>query len=342
MTSAPALVPRPLARARPLVEPALREAVDRLHPWLARIVGYSFGWCAADGSPSATPGGKGIRCALALLAAEAAGGAARDAVPAAVAVELVHGFSLVHDDIMDGDELRRSRPTVWKAYGTGPAVLAGDAMLTVAMATAARTGSRAALGELVGALDWLVRGQAEDLAFESRAFTGPDAVTVEEYLAMASGKTGALLGCAAAMGAALAGARGEAVTAYRDFGRHLGVAFQAIDDVLSVFGDPHRTGKPAGGDLTSGKKTLPVLEALAASTPASSRLARLLLERPLAEGQLTEAALLIDRAGGRRRTEAWAHIHHQRALHALHSAAPLPCPKADLTEVAAHLLHRTA
>ncbi|MEU2430175.1 polyprenyl synthetase family protein [Streptomyces sp. NPDC007861] len=341
MTTVTARPPDVLARAKPLVEPALKEAIAGLHPSLALMSGYAFGWCAADGAPVSAPGGKALRSAVALLVAQAAGGAARDAIPVAVAVELVHCFSLMHDDIMDGDELRRSRPTVWKAFGSGPAVLAGDAMMALALQAAARTGVETACDELADSLASLTWGQAEDLAFEARPFTGSGAVTVDEYLAMARDKTGALLGCAAAMGAAVAGACGDTVAAYRRFGSELGLAFQAVDDILGIWGDPLHTGKPAGGDLARGKKTLPVLEALASGSAAASRLARL-VQRPLTGGDLRRAATLAERAGGRRQARHHARTHHHRALHALKSATPRPGPADDLAELAGYLLHRTA
>src|SRR5690349_13536830 len=121
-----------LAWSKSLVDPALREAAERLPETMRRIAGYHFGWSDADGEPTHGDGGKALRPALVLLCAEAAGGAAASAVPAAVAVELVHNFSLLHDDVMDGDTTRRHRATAWTVFGTGPAILAGDALLSVA------------------------------------------------------------------------------------------------------------------------------------------------------------------------------------------------------------------
>ncbi|WP_181010290.1 polyprenyl synthetase family protein, partial [Streptomyces sp. SM14] len=216
-STAPAPAPHPaegpapgelLSRCRAEVRPALVEAVGRLHPWLAEMAGYSFGWCEVGGGTSARPGGgKGVRQALAVLGAEAAGAPARAGVPAAVAVELVHVFSLLHDDVMDGDAVRRQRPTVWRAYGTGPAVLAGDALFALAVETLACSerpaGGGRAVRLLSGALGDLVRGQAEDLLFSSRPWSGGERVRPAEYREMAEGKTGALLGCAAALGGVL-------------------------------------------------------------------------------------------------------------------------------------------
>lgn len=232
-----------LERCRALVRPALAEAVGRLHPWVGEMAAYSFGWCEVGGAPAVASGGKGVRQALAVLGAEAAGAPGRSGVAAAVAVELVHTFSLLHDDIMDGDADRRRRPTVWKAYGTGPAVLAGDALFALAVETlAAQPGGAGAVRTLSGALGDLVRGQADDLLFAERPWTGPRRVRPDEYRTMAEHKTGALLGCAAALGAVLGGAAPETVTALDRAGRHLGIAFQIVDDVLGIWGDP---GSPA-------------------------------------------------------------------------------------------------
>ncbi|EST19855.1 polyprenyl synthetase family protein, partial [Streptomyces roseochromogenus] len=171
----------------------------------------------------------------AVLGAEAAGADGRAGVPAAVAVELVHAFSLLHDDIMDGDPTRRRRPAVWKAYGTGPAVLAGDALFALAVETLATVPQGAgAVRLLSAALADLVRGQADDLLFAARPCTGPERVTPGEYRAMAEGKTGALLGCAAALGAVLGGADETTAGALDRAGRHLGVAYQLVDDVLGL------------------------------------------------------------------------------------------------------------
>ncbi|MFD3309867.1 polyprenyl synthetase family protein [Streptomyces sp. NPDC058694] len=302
-----------LDRSRALVRPALTEAVGRLHPWVAEMAAYSFGWCEAGGAPTAAAaGGKGLRQALAVLGAEAAGAPARAGVSAAVAVELVHTFSLLHDDIMDGDATRRGRPTVWKAYGTGPAVLAGDALFALAVETlASAPGSHvpAAVRHLATALNDLVSGQADDLLFESRPWTGPEAVGPDEYRAMAEHKTGALLGCAAALGAVLAGAPATTVTALDRAGRHLGLAFQVIDDLLGIWGDPAVTGKPVHADLRRRKKTFPVLAAL--DCPAAVRPLTRLLEgtEDLDDATARRAAALIEEAGGRSAALAEAHRH---------------------------------
>ncbi|MFK4148780.1 polyprenyl synthetase family protein [Streptomyces sp. NPDC004065] len=330
-------MPDVLDRCRELVRPALVEAVRRLHPWVGEMAAYAFGWCEAGGAPAAAPGGKGVRQALAVLGAEAAGAPGRAGVAAAVAVELVHTFSLLHDDIMDGDATRRGRPAVWKEYGTGPAVLAGDALFALAVETLARTpGGPAVVRRLSATLVDLLRGQADDLLFATRPWRGPERVRPPEYRVMAEHKTGALLGCAAALGAALGGATPATADALDRFGRHLGVAFQLVDDVLGLWGDPAVTGKPVHADLRERKKTFPVLAALDAPHPAASRLAALLES----DGDPAEAAALAEAAGGRAAALAEARRHVAAAGAAL-SGVPLDAGAcAGLRALPAFLLAR--
>ncbi|MFE7651410.1 polyprenyl synthetase family protein [Streptomyces bottropensis] len=334
---APVDVPLVLERCREVVRPALREAVGRTHPWVGEMAAYSFGWCEVGGAPAAASGGKGVRQALAVLGAEAVGAPARAGVPAAVAVELVHAFSLLHDDIMDGDTSRRRRPAVWKAYGTGPAVLAGDALFALAVETLAATEAGApGLRTLSAALGDLVRGQADDLLFAARPWTGPERVRPAEYRAMAERKTGALLGCAAALGAQLGGGPPTAVAALDRAGRRLGLAFQIVDDVLGIWGDPEVTGKPVHGDLRERKKTFPVLAALDSPSPEARRLAALLTSG--ADPQ--EAAVLVEAAGGRAAALDEARHHIAAAETALADISLRGTAVDELRALSAFLLRR--
>src|ERR1019366_8813015 len=266
-----------LERARDLTQPLMREAVRQLAPSISEVVRYHLGWTEADGTPSPARGGKGIRPALAMLSAEATWAGAEMGAPGGVAIELVHNFSLVHDDLMDGDLERRHRPTVWALWGPSAALLAGDALATLATQVLlgspnpAGPAAAAALGEATAEM---IAGQADDLAFEKRR-----SVSVEECMAMSTAKTGALLGCAASIGAILAEAPLATVHALRDFGRHLGVAFQAVDDLLGIWGDPETTGKPAGNDIRQRKKSMPIVAALAAGDDGARELEGLLIDQ---------------------------------------------------------------
>ncbi|GAA3738639.1 geranylgeranyl diphosphate synthase type I [Spinactinospora alkalitolerans] len=328
-----------LAWGRDSVDPALREAAEALPASMRRIAGYHFGWWDEDGRPTRTDGGKALRPALALLAAEAVGGAPAAASPAAVAVELVHDFSLLHDDVMDGDATRRHRPTAWSVFGSGPAVLAGDALLTLAFDVLAASGHPAApdgMRMLSRAVLDLVGGQSADIAFEDRSD-----VDLRECLSMAERKTGALLGCACALGAAFGGGDREQVAGLRGFGERLGLAFQFTDDLLGIWGDPAVTGKPVHSDLVNRKKSLPVVAALTSGTPAGEELAALYRrDRPLSGTEPARAAELVDIAGGR----AWSRIRADdllaQALELLRSIGPPQRAAAELTALARLIARR--
>jgi geranylgeranyl diphosphate synthase type I len=334
-----------LARCRTLVQPAVEGAIDGLHPRLRRMAGFSFGWCELDGTPKTGAGmsGKGIRQALAVLSAEAAGGSAEAGMPGAVAVELVHAFSLVHDDIMDGDEERRHRVTLWKAYGVGPAVLTGDALLALAIQTIASVPSEhtpVAMSHLATAVTDLACGQAHDIDFESRPWTGADTVGVDEYRTMVDQKTGSLLSCATAIGAVLAGAPTPVIHALVLAGRHLGRVFQAVDDLLGIWGDPSVTGKPIYNDLRRGKKTLPVLAAIDSDTSSGRQLGDLLSCRNGFDDDLLPlVANLIEKAGGRCFARQESQRHLSSALRII-GAAPITDSIATELAIVARFLDR--
>ncbi|MGW0083506.1 family 2 encapsulin nanocompartment cargo protein polyprenyl transferase [Streptomyces sp. NPDC003393] len=331
-----------LDRARASVDPELRSAIASLPSPMRRIARYHFGWEHADGSPAAGNAGKAIRPALVLAAAASLGGArARaDAARAAAALELVHNFTLLHDDVMDRDTTRRHRSTAWTVFGDADAILAGDALQALALRLLAEDphpASRAAAARLAACVVELCAGQHADTALEGRA---PDEVTLAEVLAMAEAKTGALLGCACAVGALYAGAGKEEVEALDAFGRQAGLAFQLIDDVIGIWGDPARTGKPAGADLAARKKSLPVVAALTSGTPAAGELAEL-YARPHREGEEGGAALMVERAGGRDWAQSQAADRMARAVQDLSRAVPDPAAAGGLLALAEFVTRRT-
>jgi geranylgeranyl diphosphate synthase, type I len=311
-----------LEHARDVTQPLMRDAVGRLTPSIRDVVSYHLGWTDAAGNPAAAKGGKGIRPALATLSAEASWADAAVGAPGGVAVELVHNFSLLHDDLMDGDVERRHRPTAWALWGPSVALLAGDALATLATDVLLRTPNpaapQAALA-LCEATAEMIAGQADDLSFEARR-----SVSVEECMGMSTAKTGALLGCAASIGAILAGAPPATVRALRDFGRHLGVAFQATDDLLGIWGDPSTTGKPIGNDIRQRKKSMPIVAALAAGDDEANELDALLFDQRPAPGA-PAAAATNGRAAGSRAVHKPA--KHASATLAVPDWAPaLPSP----------------
>ncbi|MBO0884299.1 MAG: polyprenyl synthetase family protein, partial [Mycobacterium sp.] len=260
-----------VGHARELVTPTLQEMVNRLDPGTRLVCSYHFGWCDEQGRAANANGGKAIRSALALLGAEACGVDPLAALPAAAAVELVHNFSLVHDDLMDRDRQRRHRATVWALWGDAAAVLAGDAMLSLAHEVLLESTSahRAAAQTTIAiASRELIRGQLADMAFESR-----DDVGVAECLSMSRGKTAALVAASVVAGAQLAGAPPFVRDVLDAYGDHLGLAFQLVDDLLGIWGEPAVTGKPVYSDLRARKKTLPVTWTLENGGPTGRELA---------------------------------------------------------------------
>jgi geranylgeranyl diphosphate synthase type I len=323
-----------LAWSRDFVTPALHATTDRLPPSIRPIVGYHFGWQDEYGYDAAGDGGKLLRPALVLLSAQCVGADAADAVTAAAAVEFVHNFSLLHDDVMDGDTTRRHRPTAWTVFGAGAAILTGDALLTLALETLAETPQ--AMRVLSAAVTALVDGQIADVAFEKRTDVG-----LAECVRMANGKTGALLGASCELGALMGGGTPEQVELLGSFGRNLGLAFQHVDDLLGIWGDTAVTGKPIYSDLHNRKKSLPVVAALTSGTEAGEELTVLYeREEDLSDRELVRAAELIDIAGARAWSQNQADELLVQALNDLLAASPSPVPASELGALAKLATHR--
>jgi len=230
-------------------EAALHALVGEWHaapPRLVEAVSYSL-----------FAGGKRLRPALALGACELVCGDDTPALPAACALEMVHTYSLIHDDLpaMDDDDMRRGRPTSHKVFGEATAILAGDALLTMAFDAAAKTGSIAIVTELAQAagIAGMVGGQQLDMEGEGRS------VTLEELRGIHACKTGALIRGAVRCGALAGGASDAQLAALSRYGEHLGLAFQIADDLLDVTGDAEKLGKATGADAAHVKSTYPAL-----------------------------------------------------------------------------------
>lgn len=231
-----------LAEVRKLTHTAHRTAVDRLPRALRLIAGYHIGWWDADGAPCDIGAGKAVRPALTLACAALAGGpqAVPDAIPAAVAVELVHDFSLLHDDVMDRDTTRRGRPAAWTVFGADQALLAGTALLTIAMGQAGRVSARAQTVLCDTVLE-MCDGQSMDLQ------PGPDR-GLSRRLVVAERKTGALFGAACELGAVAANSPSPQAAWCRAFGRDLGTAFQLADDLADGWPGPQSARDQGRGE----------------------------------------------------------------------------------------------
>jgi len=331
------MLPSVLAQVDELVQPGIRAALDRIDERTRLVAGYQLGYWDATGEPTGR-GGKGLRPALALLSAGAAGQPVRHGLPGAVAVELVHNFSLLHDDVIDGDLERRHRPTAWAAFGLGPAILAGDALLSLAdevMSVAPDLDVARGLPTLHAAIRRLIAGQAADVAFETRTD-----VTLDECLAMARDKTAGLLACSATLGAVLCGGPPAVIDGLARYGERLGLAFQLVDDLLGIWGEPAVTGKPVLSDLRARKKSVPVVRALTSGGPAGGQLANLYAAPGELSGtDLALAATLIEETGARDWTEKQADRLLTEALAELDQlTGPGPGGATDPTDVHADLV----
>jgi len=249
------------------LEAALERAVARFDDGSATSaqIRYHFGF------GESARRGKRLRPRLVLEVARVEGGSYEDAIDAACAVEIVHEFSLIHDDIEDGDRLRRGRETLWSRFGLAHALNTGDALCSVAYlalvdGSAMPPERKVAMNRvLLTAHLAMCNGQGRDIAFETEP-----RVSMEDYRAMIGAKTAALFGAACELGALAAGAAAERAGAYARLGHAYGTAFQIEDDVLGIWGDSAATGKPCGADLTKRKWTFPVVWALA-GVPSAAR-----------------------------------------------------------------------
>lgn len=304
---------------------------------------YHLGWRNEWLQPELSPAGKRLRPMLCLLACAEVGGEPVQALPAAAAIELLHNFSLIHDDIEDGDELRRHRLTLWKIWGVPLAINAGDGLFALAFAAIQRLSRRGLAAETVmQTLDLftqtclsLTEGQYLDMSFEQR-----NDVTVADYLRMIQGKTAALIGASVAIGAQIGGATPAQVAAMRLFGQNIGLAFQIQDDLLGIWGEPAVTGKAAGNDILRRKKSLPILHAFNHQRVGAQFVA--LLASDLQAIHLTQALALLEQAETRPVAETYIHTYQTQALSSLQDALGSSYTDSSLYALAESLLQRNA
>ncbi len=322
----------------------MRSALAAYRSPLYDMLRYHLGWIDAQGRPLEGSAGKALRPTLCLLACEAAGGDYRRALPAAAALELIHNFSLIHDDIQDDDTERRHRPTVWSLGGKPQAINAGTAMKVVASLTLRRLAghgigiekqARARLMLDESCLR-LIEGQYLDIGFENRLD-----VTVADYLTMIEGKTGALIATSLQMGAVLATDDEATLQGFRDFGINVGLAFQIRDDVLGIWGDEVKTGKPVGSDIRRRKKSLPIVFALERAQGEERRALESLYEGADVDDEGVQRVLgLLEELHAREEVERRAAEYRDRALVGLEGLILSPWARDSLREMAGFLAER--
>ncbi|MBI5287918.1 MAG: polyprenyl synthetase family protein [Chloroflexi bacterium] len=310
-----------------------------------RLMRQHMGYEDEQGNSAAGPGGKMLRPALCLLACEAVDGDVARAFPAAAAIELLHNFTLIHDDIEDASDTRHGRETLWRRHGVPLAINAGDGMFVRAQLTmlgleqigvpadraleAARVLNEAAV--------LLCEGQHADISFESR-----DRVSLSEYEAMIAGKTASLIGASAQIGAIAGGADDATCRALGEFGRMLGMAFQIQDDVLGVWGESARTGKPVADDIRSKKKSFPVVWAFDhARGETGSRLDHL-YAADMTESAVEEVLSILDELGAQQASGDAAGLWREDALRVLDRLSLVPERQRELEELANFIVTREA
>jgi geranylgeranyl pyrophosphate synthase len=297
---------------------AIRREQVPIAPILWEIVDYQFGWDVNDLAERRHISGKKIRPLLMALVAQAISGDYHHVLPAGAALEFLHNFTLIHDDVMDKSLERRHRPAVWTRWGTTQAVNAGDGLYALANLSSARLLDQGVpprrVGEMVRAMSqaclWTAEGQMLDISFETR-----ETVSTAEYITMITHKTGTLIEGAARIGALLTTDDEHVVQSYAQFGRFLGIAFQVRDDYLGVWGDEAQTGKSATGDIREKKKAYPFLAAFEhASAADRAALLGLYAQESLSDADVQTVLAIFNRAGAAEQTERVAADYYARAL----------------------------
>jgi len=325
--------PRILARFRGPIIAGLEEALAGDGP-LRPILRYHVGLEDEAGRRTERMG-KLLRPSLVMFTAAELGGDTKSALPAAIGLELIHNFSLIHDDIQDKDRLRRGRPTVWALHGAEQGINAGDLMETIAIKTALRAGPAAA-DALLSATIEMIEGQVLDLSYEGRE------IGVDGYMEMVDRKTGALIRCAFVLGGIVADAGSDTMERLQSLGTAIGRAFQICDDILGIWGDASVTGKPRGSDIRRRKRSLPVVLGLAsAAGPDRELLLSSHRKEGLTDADVTAVAGVLERVGAKDKAEEMAKTELSLARGAIGAIPFSETGEKDLSELIDYLARRS-
>ncbi len=328
---------------RQAVQVEFRKVIDRCPAVLRNILSYHMGWQDERGQPCDRESGKFVRSTLCLLSCQAVGGDASQITPAAAAIELVHNFSLIHDDIEDASYERHHRPTVWKLWGQSQAINAGDAMFTLAyLALLGLKEKQIPDDRIVGSARMLslaclelCEGQFLDVEYENRLD-----ITIEDYLYMAGKKTATLFATSASLGAYLGCEDSRLVNLFYQFGKELGIAYQICDDILGIWGTEEGIGKPVN-DISQKKKTLPVVYGLQnCEGETRKRLKELYSQKSIEGERVREVMNILEQLGTRGYAEDLAEQHYVNALAQLEATGLDISRQAQLRELARFLIKR--
>ncbi len=332
-------------RYRTEIDAELRSVLAERQSPLYDMMRYHLGWIDENGIPQEGLVGKALRPTLCLLVCEAVGGEYQRALPAAAAIELVHNYSLIHDDIQDGDRERRHRPTVWSVWGKPQAINAGTAMRILANSALLRLEDRGVPSEkqlrVQRLLDetslTLIEGQYLDISYESRSDIG-----VSDYLRMIEAKTASLIACAMEIGAFLGTDDDKLIESLWSVGKRLGLSFQIKDDLLGIWGDEEELGKPLANDIRRGKKTFPVAYALEkAQGELRKELANIYRDGAIDDGSVAAVQRILEATGARITAQEMAEGFCQEASQVIDRLALVPSDKQDLQKLVSFMLERS-
>ncbi len=325
------------------VQAELKEIIDANPSALYNMLRYHMGWSDEHSHPYHKKSGKFIRPTLCLLSCQAVGGNELQILPAAAALEFIHNFSLIHDDIEDASYERHHRPTVWKLWGQSQAINVGDATFTLAYLGLLKLKDNSiadkkithSIQMLAEACLQLCEGQYLDITYESRLN-----ITIEDYLDMIAKKTAALMATSTSLGAYLGSQDGKLVNPFYLFGKELGIAYQIRDDILGIWGTEGNTGKSAN-DISQKKKTLPVVYGLRNSNHEEGKRLFKLYSQHSSQGEhITEVLSILDRLGARDYAQDLVGQHCRQALAQLEATGLAPSRQAPLRELTRFLLER--
>jgi geranylgeranyl diphosphate synthase type I len=336
-------VPESFISYRDTVRVEISRIIDSCPSVLRNMLRYHMGWQDEHGNSCSRESGKFIRSTLCFLSCQAVGGDTSQVMPAAAAVELIHNFSLIHDDIEDASDERHHRPTVWKLWGQSQAINAGDAMFTLAYLALLKLKEKGITDEKVASSTGMLslaclelcEGQYLDIEYENRLN-----ITTKDYLDMAAKKTAALFAVSSSLGAYLGTKDSKLADFFHLFGKELGISYQIYDDILGIWGTEKSIGKSVS-DIYQRKKTLPVVYGLQNSEGETrKRLEKLYSQKSIEGEDIAEITKILDQLGARDYAENLAEQNYRKALGYLEATGLDISRQAPLKEIASFLINR--
>lgn len=337
-------LPAVFDRYRDAIDTELKSVLAERRLPMYDMVRYHFGWIDEQNQPIHNISGKALRPTLCLLAYESTGNDYHKVLPAAASLELTHNFSLIHDDIQDNDQERRGRPTVWSIWGIPQAINAGTSARILANLALLRLSENGISMERLLRAQYIldssclkmIEGQYLDISYEHRLDIG-----IDDYLDMIDKKTAALIGCSLQIGSLLGTDDESLIELFRSFGNNLGLAFQIRDDILGIWGNDKKTGKPLGSDIMRRKKSFPVVFALEkAKGEEKARLVKIYEGENIDSNDLDTVLAILNSVSARIQAQSMAEEYRDKALDEIDKMSLLPWAQDGLKDMAHFLVER--